>query len=531
MTHLLVWMHGTMLEYDALRIGTAYEDVVGLELIGKPKATPSSTEYAGTTVTLVQDAGVNSGLTPMSYQWLSNGVPLSTIDNPSAATASLVLSNTTTAFTADYSVIVSNYFGMLTSSVTHVTFNPLTPVFFTSKPSSITRYLGGSQASFTAVVDGTPPYTYQWKHAGTNYGAAINTADKTNTLVLPTPVVLEEAGTYSVTVDNIAATPTNSGNATLTVTVPAAGSFAAAVTSLSPWGYWRLDDASSTLADEWGNNNGKVVDVSIPTYQAPAAPYVGFPSPHQGITLNNNGSAACRVNLPKLPVWTNQMTLVAWATSSSFQLCTMNFYGNGYGLEIKTETGVYTNHLKFHWASLGAPSGNGGLDTGLEMPQTGLSFVALVVEPSQATVYVGTDKSNLVSATLTGLALPTSDDVGDTAGLYAPGLGRMQWPYSEDGGGAPWNTRAGTWSDVAIFFHSLTPCDITNLYLSGAGFSLSATKNGGNLDLNWDTCPGFILQQANAVTGPWTDVGGSPTPPHSVPINGALPERYYRLRR
>jgi len=160
-----------------------------------------------------------------------------------------------------------------------------------------------------------------------------------------------------------------------------------------------------------------------------------------------------------------------------------------------------------------------------------LSFVALVVEPSQATVYVGTDKSNLVSATLTGLSLPTSDDAGDTAGLYAPGLGRMQWPYSEDGGGAPWNTRSGTWSDVAVFNHSLTTCDITNLYLSGEGFSLSAVKNGANLDLNWSQCPGFILQQANAVNGPWTDVGGSPTPPYSVPINASLPERYYRVRR
>ena len=530
MTHLLVWMHGNNVEYDALRIGTTYGDVIGLELIGKPVATPSSTVYAGTDVVLAQDAGVNSGNTPMSYQWLSNSVAIDTIANPSAATASLVLTNTTTAFTADYSVIVSNYFGMLTSAVTHATFLPTTPVFFTAKPTAITRYLGGSQAAFTATVNGTPPYTYQWKHAGTNYGPATTTPDTTNTLVLPTPITLAAAGAYSVLVTNNYGS-TNSENVSLTVVVPAAGTFAAAVTANQPWGYWRLENATlanPTLADEWGNNNGVVVDVSRPAYQVPAAPYVGFPSPHVGVGLINDGNNACRVNLPKL-VWTNQMTLVAWVNNGGFQMTTMNGYGNGYGLESKSDNATFTNKLIFHWATLGAPSGGGGMDTGLQIPSSGWSFVALVVQPDQATVYVGNDDSSLASATLSGLALPTSDDANDTAGLYAPGLGRMQWPYSEDGGGAPWNTRSGTWSDVAIFNHSLSPAAITNLYLSGVGQAVYATTDGSNLSLKWN--PAFTLQQANAVTGPWTDVSGSPVSPLNVPINPTLPERFYRVKQ
>ncbi|HTY87232.1 MAG TPA: hypothetical protein VMB80_07190 [Candidatus Acidoferrum sp.] len=526
-SQLLVWMHGPNVEYDAIRVGTSYADVIGLETVGAPVASPSNTVYAPTAVTFTQNAQVNSGNTPMSYQWFTNGVALDPNDNPTATNASLTLSSTVVGMTADYNLVVSNFFGMTTSAVTHLTVLPPTPVYFTAKPVSTTRYAGSPGASFSTAVNGTPPYTYQWIHAGTNYGPPVTTFAQSDTLVIPGPLTIANGGNYSVTVTNNYRT-TNSGDVSLTIITPPAGSFAAAVTALSPWGYWRLDDnvtpGNPTLYDYWDWNNGTVVDVTTPTYQAPAAPYVGFPNPHQGITLNTGGPAACRVNLPKLPCWTNQMTLVFWVTNGAAQMCPMNGYGNGYGL--------YDNNgeLIFEWASLGAPSGGGGMDTGLAVPQTGWTFVALVVEPTQATVYLGTNNSLLASATLTGLSLPTSDEAGDTAGLYAPGLGRMQWPWAEDGGGAPWTTMHGTWSDVAVFFYSLPPAAVTNLYLSGVGQWIYASADGlGNLNMNWN--PAFTLQEASSVTGPWTDVGGSPTPPYSVPINTGIGQHYYRLRQ
>jgi len=523
MTQLLVWMHGNNVEYDAVRMGTTFGDVVGLELIGGSVAGPTNTVYAGTTVTVSQNAQVNSGNTPMTFQWLSNNVAW----DLTATNANLVLSNSTTDFSANYSVIVSNNFGMLTSAPVHVTFLPTTPVFFTSKPTSISRYIGAPQAAFTTFVDGTPPYTYQWTHAGTNFGAPVTTASQSNTLVLPTPLVNGEGGNYSVLVSNDYGS-TNSGNVSLSIIVPPAGSFAAAVIANSPWGYWRLDDnvtaGNPGLADLWGNNSGTVVDVAAPTFDASAAPYVGFPKPHLGITLNNNGVNACRVNLPKLPVWTNQMTFVFWVTNGAAQMCSMNGYGNGYGL--------YNNNgeLIFEWAGLGAPSANGGMDTGLQVPKSGWTFVALVVEPTQASIYVGNDNSSLVSSVLTGLTLQSSDQTGDTANLYAPGLGRMQWPYAEDGGGAPWTTMAGTWSDVAIFYSSLSPVAITNLYLSGVGQAVYGGPDGqGNLNMTWN--PAFILQQSSSLLGPWTDVLGQPTPPYGAQINQGVPQFYYRVRQ
>jgi hypothetical protein len=277
-----------------------------------------------------------------------------------------------------------------------------------------------------------------------------------------------------------------------------------------------LDDSVSaadpTIYDYWGWNNGVAVNLDTPTFGAPAAAYVGFPNPHLGVTVQNGpNNAACKVNLPKLPVWSNSMTLVMWVNNGGVQMLPMNAYGNGYGLNINN------GDLIFNWASLGAPSGGGGLDTLLQVPTNGWTFVALVVEPSQASVYLGNSASNLVSATLTGLALPTSDDAGDTAGLPAPGLGRIQWPYSEDGGGAGYNTMTGTWSDVAIFYSSLTPQQVNQLYVAGIGAWITETPNGaGGLVLNWTQ--GGILQQANSVSGPYTDVGGSPVPPYTAPL-------------
>jgi hypothetical protein len=303
-----------------------------------------------------------------------------------------------------------------------------------------------------------------------------------------------------------------------------AGSFAAAVTALSPWGYWRLDDnvtaGNPTIYDYWGYNNGEAVDLNTPAFGAGAATYLGFPQPHLGITVGNNASnAACKVNLPKLPVWTNTMTFVMWVTNGGAQILDHNGYGNQYGLHNSS------GELLFDWGGISE------WDSGLVLPpNAGWAFVALVVQPDQATIYLGVDNGALVASGSGpgSLSISDSDTLGDTAGLYPLGLGRNQWPFSEDGGGAGYNTMSGTWSDVAIFYQSLSASSITNLYLSGVGQAIYAAPDGlGNLTMNWN--PAFTLQQADLVTGPWTDVGGSPTPPYSVPMTSS--NKFYRVRQ
>ena len=216
MTQLLVWMHGVNVEYDAIRVGTAYADVVGLETIGSPVASPFSTVYAGTTVSLSDAyAQVNSANTPMSYQWLKGGVPIDPTVNSTATNSTLVLPNTVVGDTGDYSVSLNNAFGTITSLVTHVTVNlPVAP-FFTAKPVPATFYVGSSAATFSCAANGTPNFTYQWYQGATPIGSPTTTSALTNSISLPV-LTSGSAGAYSVTVQN-AYGSTNSGPVNLTV--------------------------------------------------------------------------------------------------------------------------------------------------------------------------------------------------------------------------------------------------------------------------------------------------------------------------
>ena len=535
MTNLLVWMHGSTLEYDAVRVGTTYGDVVGLEFIGAPVASPASTIYAGTTVTFSENAALN-GSVPMAFQWLSNSVPLLNQTN-----STLVLTSPDTSATADYSVFVANVYGAYTGAVTHLTVNPAVAPFFTAKPVSITRYVGSPAATFTASVDGTPPFTYQWQHAGTNISSATITANQNNTLVLP-PITLADAGNYSLIVTN-AFGSTNSAVpgpvATLTETVPPTNSYAAAVTAIAAnlYGYWRLDDSATTnnpkVYDNWGNNNGAAVvnDIGNMTFGVAGAPFVGFTNPHLGTFIGNQWWAApYRLNLPKLPYYTNSMTFTMWVNGGC-QFVNHNGYNAGWGLENNAGS------LQFDWRGRD-PNGQANItwNSGLSVPANTWTFVALVVEPTQATVYVGADRFSLTSASSGPLATANgaftnsdSTTIGDTQYLYPFGVGRNQWPWAEDGNGSQWASSSGTWSDVAIYYQSLTSQQITNMYVAGVGYQLQGAPDGaGNLVLNWLDGVGSVLQQANNVEGPYTDIG-SATPPYSVviPTTG---NKFYRIK-
>ena len=72
----------------------------------------------------------------------------------------------------------------------------------------------GQPASLSVTVEGGAPYSYQWKHAGTNLPGATK-----QTLTIPS-VFYTDAGTYSVTVTGAATPAATSQPATLKVVVP-----------------------------------------------------------------------------------------------------------------------------------------------------------------------------------------------------------------------------------------------------------------------------------------------------------------------
>ncbi len=550
MTQLLVWLHGTgAAEYDAIRVGTTWGDVIGLELIGAPQGSPANTNYEGTTVTISQNAALNTGTFPMSFQWRSNGV-----DIVDATNATLVLTSPTTNFSANYSVAVSNYYGTAVSPETYIKFLPGVPPFCTMQPQpvALTRYVGSPSAFFTVAVDGTPPFTYQWKHAGTNIGSPTITAAMTNTLTLAA-IIAADAGSYTVTVTNQFGA-TNSAVATLSVTIPAAKSYVAALLSLltnptNLFGYWRMDDAVTTndptLNEYWYGNNGVVSIQDLNngriTPGVEGAPYPAFPSPHLATAIGTTTPASppnpwnypYRVDLKNLPSAQTNMTFTMWV-KGGVRLMARNGYGQGYGLE--NQGG---NAIRFYWAALNSTNGvrTAQWDTGLSAPQDEWTFVALVVDGTNATVYVGS-KTTFTSASLADVGgIPDPENAGGYMTIVSSttigesnlrlGVGRNPFPWADDGNGAPWTSTAGTWSDIAVLYQVLTPAQVKGLFLAGAGLWIEATPDGaGNLVLNW--LSGFTLQETSNLLGPWTDIGAA-TPPYSVPIE-AVGAKFYRVK-
>jgi len=544
MTHLLVWMHGqNVLEYDAIRVGTTFGDVTGFELIGAPKGSPANTVYEGVNVTISQLAGLNSGSIPMSFQWRSNGV-----DIVDATNATLVLANPTANMTANYSVTVSNFYGgPVTSPETLITINPgVSPIFVSQPaPATLMRYVGAPSGTFTVVVNGTPPFTYQWQHAGTNIGSATTTVDVTNVLTIA-PITLANAGYFTVTVTN-AYGLSNSATAALTVIVPATNSYAAALLNLPSnptnlFGYWPLDDTfttnNPTLYEYWNGHNGLVnaadLDAGKIVAGVAGAPYPAFPTPHLASQLGANGglwSLPYRMDLKDLPSAKTNMTFTMWVRGG-VRLMARNFYGQGYGL--RNDAG----NIRFQWGAYNSTNGvrTAQWDTGLVPPADEWTFVALVVEGTNATVYMGSKASFTSASTADIGGIPDPENGGymtivDSTTIGESnlrlGVGRNPIPWADDGNGQPWESTGGTWSDIAVFYQVLTSAQIKGLFVAGAGLWIEGTPDGGgNLLLNWVS--GFTLQEASSVTGPWTDIGAA-TPPYSVVIS-PIGNKFYRVK-
>lgn len=130
--------------------------------------------------------------------------------------------------------------------------NALPPVI--SREPRSQAFYAGRTAKFNVVASGDQPLTYRWRKGGSNLtdGGRISGA---NTATLTVASLLEsDAGNYDVVVQNLAGTAT-SATASLTVvasnSIPAA--YQAKVLQANPLSYWRMDETTGTLAnDYWG---------------------------------------------------------------------------------------------------------------------------------------------------------------------------------------------------------------------------------------------------------------------------------------
>src|SRR6202040_1170751 len=120
----------------------------------------SQTVTAGQTATFTV---VATGTSPLSYQWQKNGAAIAGANATSYTTAPTTSADNGAQFT----VVVSNTAGSVSSNAATLTVNPgaVAPTI-TTQPTSQT-VTAGQTATFTVVATGTSPLSYQWQKNGT----------------------------------------------------------------------------------------------------------------------------------------------------------------------------------------------------------------------------------------------------------------------------------------------------------------------------------------------------------------------------
>jgi hypothetical protein len=171
------------------------------------------------------------------------------------------------------------------------------------------------------------------------------------------------------------------------------------------------------------------------------------------------------------------------------------------------------SQLRYQWNTNTASSDiiTTTFDSGLAVPAGQWSFIALVMSPAGANLYVY-NASGFASAT-------------DPTPL-APQTFGNGWHIGQDMADAnPNKAFDGLIDEVAIFGTSLSPEQINSLYLaanSGLSQRLSIAASGQNVVLTW---PQGVLLQSPTVTGPWT-TNSAATSPYT---NAASGSQFYRL--
>ncbi len=216
---------------------------------------------AGETLILSADAG---GTPTLAYQWRKNGTNL-----PGATATSYTKPNLGVADEGNYDVVITNAFGAVTSSIAIISIQSQTFPVINQHPTNTTVYQNGHLNLTVGATGGA--LQYRWLRNGALISGATSSA------YLASPADATNAGSYQVIVSNTVGSVLSS-TGVVTVIVPTAGSYAAAVVADLPVSWWRLDEPpfTPTFQDAMGRNHG--------TWMSP--PNLGSP----GVTAGNSAA-------------------------------------------------------------------------------------------------------------------------------------------------------------------------------------------------------------------------------------------------
>ena len=300
---------------------------------------------SGLTITSGQTATFSvtaSGTAPLTYQWLLSGSPISGATSASYTTPTEATSNSG----AQFSVVVSNPVGNVTSSSAILTVNAAAVApSISTQPSSLT-ITSGQTATFSVTASGTAPLTYQWLLSGSPISGATSASYTT-----PTEAASSSGAGFSVTVSNSAGNVTSS-SALLTVdAAPVAPSITTqpssrTITSGQTATFAVVASGTAPLTYQWQLNASPVSGATSASYTTlaeatsnSAAQFLVVVSNSVGKAISN--SATLTVN--PAPVAPSITTQPVSQTVTSGQTATFAVVASG------------TAPLSYQWLSNGMP--------------------------------------------------------------------------------------------------------------------------------------------------------------------------------
>ncbi len=299
----------------------------------------------------------------------------------------------------------------------------------------------------------------------------------------------------------------------------------------SPVGYWPLNEPAHNVATNLGTLSAAANGVyahttdGVPGPQAPA--YAGFEANNLAKTFDGASSYIELLNPAGLN-FTGPITLEAWVKPSASQNGFADFLAHGVNGAGNAEMMIrLTDNNRYQ---VGSWDGTASYDTQFALPaqDSGGADWVYVVGTYDGTMW-NLYRNGHLSATTTS---PTGALLVNDAAWALGARGRWIQAFGTQAGALfPDRAYTGGLDEVALYSTALSPGRIEAHWLVGKYGTLTPTPptlsisppTGGNVTLTWSA---GVLQQADAVTGPYTDVL-SATSPATVPATGA---KFYRVR-
>ncbi len=190
---------------------------------------------------------VAGGTTPFAYQWRFNGANVTGAS--SSAYTNLVV---TVEDEGNYSVVVTNTTGSLTSSVAALTVH--VPLAITISPTNRT-VLQGSNVSFSVGISGNYP-VYQWYTNGVKLYNSSRVSGATGSTLIVSNVTVSDAVNYTVVITNSFGSVTSAVASLTVLTIPVISSWPTNTTAIqSDDVTFNVNATGSSLCYQWWLTN------------------------------------------------------------------------------------------------------------------------------------------------------------------------------------------------------------------------------------------------------------------------------------